>query len=77
MYKINKIYEENIKKYKTDRKYSSQYSFYNEAKSRQFAGNISLYYKKYQGAYISSLTLLKIEQQFILTTLFSNTQSLF
>lgn len=39
-----KIYKENIRKYKTDRKYLSQYNFHNKARSWQLAGNLSPWY---------------------------------
>ena len=41
MYKMYKMYEEGMKKYKTDRRYPSQYSFHNTARSRQLAGDLS------------------------------------
>ena len=57
MYKMYEMYEmyemyrcmrhtkcaKDMRKYKTDGRYSSQYGFYNGAKSRQLAGDLSLW----------------------------------
>ena len=72
MYKIYEMYEM-YKKYETDERYLSQYGFHNGARSRQLAGDLSPWCKERRGAYIGSLTPLKIEQHLIPTSLSSNT----
>ena len=42
MYKMYDMYEEGMRKYKTDRRYLSQYDFHNGAKNRQLAEDLSL-----------------------------------
>lgn len=61
-----------MRKYKTDRRYPNQYGFYNRTKNRPLAGDPSFWYKERQGACISGLTLLKIEQHRIPTSLSSD-----
>ena len=73
IYKIYKTYEKNKKKYKTNRRYPSQYGFHNRAKSRQLAGDLSFWCKERWGTCIDSSTLLKTEQHLILTSLFFDT----
>ena len=46
-----------IKKYEIDRRYLSQYGFYNGAKSRQLARDLSFWCKRHWGTCIGSLTL--------------------
>ena len=43
MYKIYEIYEEGMKKYKKDGKYPNQYSFYNRARNRLLAKDLSFW----------------------------------
>ena len=64
-----------IKNYEIDRRYLSQYGFYNGDKSRQLAGDLSPWYKECWKACIcsstiDSLTILKTKQYFIPTSLF-------
>ena len=76
MYEMYKTYEESVRKYKTDRRYPSQYGFHNRARSRQLAGDLSFWCRERRGAYIGSSTPLKTEQYLISTSLSSDTLNL-
>lgn len=39
------MYKEDIKKYKTNRRYLSQYGFHNKAKNQKLARDLFLWYK--------------------------------
>ena len=52
VYKIYKMYKKGLRKYKTNKRYLSQYGFYNGAKSQQVAGDLPSQYKKRWGACI-------------------------
>ena len=73
IYEIYKIYKESIKKYKTNEKYLNQNNFYDRARSWQFTGNLFLWFKNCQAAYMGDLILLKTKQYLILTNPSSNT----
>ena len=62
-----------MKKYKTNGRYPSQFDFYNGAKRRQLAKDLSSRCKERREACIGSLISLKIEQPLIPTSCSSNT----
>lgn len=66
-----------MRKDESDKKYLSQYSFYNRAQTRQLGKDLSFRYKKYQEADIGNLTLLKTNQLFIPTSFSFNTFNLY
>ena len=41
MYKMYEMYEESMRRYKIDERYPSQYGFYNGARNRLLAGDLS------------------------------------